>query len=510
MNTLPFVFILLALLAGAALGAGLVFWLLRGRADGEKQQAVQLAEERIRHETSAEIASLHERLNSRTQDTARLDNELEKAEARQREAVEAVRTEHEERIAQMDERLQQLTRENAEYRAAIRETEMELRKEREAAAEKLKLLDEAQQKLAASFEALSRKALDSNNQSFLDLARTQLGSLHEQAKSELEKREKAVESLVKPINERLETFGKAVQAIEVKREGAYQSLTEQIRQLQEAEKSLHGTAQELTSALKGKSQRWGSWGEMQLRRVVEMADMIKYVDFSEQQVAEGGRDRPDLIVNLPGQRRIIVDSKAVTEAYMPVVEAATEELRAAAATAYAQKVRRRLQELSTKSYWEQFEGSAEFVIMFLPGESFFSAALEADPGLIEFGASNRVILATPTTLIALLRTVALGWRQEQIAENAREISDLGRELFNRIRTMAEHLQAVGKNLGQATDAYNRAVGSLETRVLPQARKFSALGAGGKDDIPELQALESAPRALSHPDHLFEAAADGEA
>jgi DNA recombination protein RmuC len=448
------------------------------------------------------VSALHERLNARTQETARLDNELEKAELVRREALEAQKLEYEQRLGMVSEALDRERRELLDQTSRVRELEALLSKEREAGEEKLKLISQAQQQLGEAFDALSRKALDRNSQSFLELAKAQLDAQRQTAKAEMEQGKQSVEALVKPLAEKLDTFGLAVQALEVKREGAYAGLSEQIKALQEAEKTLHGTAQELSSALRGKSQRWGSWGEMQLRRVVEMAGMLSHVDFAEQQVAEGGRDRPDMIVHLPNAKKIIVDSKAVTEAYMPVIEASSDEEREKAALAYAQKVKRRLQELSQKSYWEQFSGSAEFVVMFLPGESFFSAALEADPSLIEFGATNRVILSTPTTLIALLRAVSYGWRQEQLADNAREISELGRELYDRIRTMAAHFQRVGKNLGQATEAYNDTISSLERRVLPQARKFDALGAGGKDLIAELDALETSPKALTSAELLF--------
>ena len=254
----------------------------------------------------------------------------------------------------------------------------------------------------------------------------------------------------------------------------------------------------LVRALRTPSVR-GRWGEIQLRKVVEMAGMVNYCDFLEQETADSGRLRPDMVIKLPNGRNIVVDSKAPLQAYLDSLEAADDAQRAVCLTRHARQIRDHLQKLSAKNYWEQFQPTPEFVVLFLPGETFFSAALKQDPGLIEAGVDRKVLLATPTTLIALLRSVAYGWRQEQLTENAEAISRLGREIFDRLATLNQHFQQMGKNLERAVDSYNKGMSSLDSRVMVSARKFKELGAGSSKDIEPLEQIEKHPRSLPSPE-----------
>ncbi|AOV18137.1 DNA polymerase V [Acidihalobacter aeolianus] len=388
---------------------------------------------------------------------------------------------------------------NNELQRDMAELRERLSQERRAAAEKLALLEEARAKLSDAFKALSSDALKHNNESFLKLAHENLKRFQQGARDDLEKRQLAIEELTKPIRESLTKVDGTLGELEKSRVAAYSALDQQLQSLLKHHlPQLHAETANLVKALRQPAAR-GRWGEVQLKRVVEMAGMLEHCDFEEQvsQDTENGRLRPDMIVNLPGGRRIVVDAKAPVDAYLNAVEAADEAARDAALTRHAQQVRTHIGQLGRKSYFEQFEPTPEFVVMFVPGEAFFSSALAQDPGLIEYGAEQRVIPASPTTLIALLKAIAYGWRQEAMARNAVEVAALGKELYERIATLAKHWEAVGSRLDQAVDAYNKSVGTLERRVLPSARKFRDLKAVAADtEIEPLGPLTEETRRLT--------------
>jgi DNA recombination protein RmuC len=369
-------------------------------------------------------------------------------------------------------------------------------------AAKLGMLEDARGSLEGTMRTLAADALASSSESFLALAKSQLEQLQEKTTHDLDQRKQAVEHLVAPIKESLSKVDGKLQQLEVARTRAYSELSTQVRQLAEGQKDLRSETGNLVSALRDRPNVRGRWGEIQLRRVVEMAGMLEHCDFLEQQWGEGedGRTRPDLVVKLPGGRQIVVDSKAPLTAYLDAHDAADAEARAAHLKRHAQLVRFHMTALGRKAYWETFSPSPELVVMFLPGEMLYSAALQSDPELIEAGANERVLIATPTTLIALLRAVALGWREEALARNAEEVAELGKQLYERIGKLASHWTDVGSKLEKTVAAYNASVGTLEGRVLVTARRFKELGVateGGEIEAPE--PVDTVPRALQAPE-----------
>jgi len=375
--------------------------------------------------------------------------------------------------------------------------ESALESERKTSNEKIELVTRASEELRNAFKAMASDALKSNNSSFLVIAEETLKRFQSQAKGDLDARQKAVSDMVAPVRDSLNKVDAQIQQMEVARGDAYGELRSQVQSLITTQKELQSQTGNLVRALRTPNVR-GRWGEIQLRRVVEIAGMLPYCDFTEQEsvTTESGRLRPDLIVKLPGGKHVVVDAKTPLQAFLEAFETTDEDARRVCLANHARQVRDHMNTLSGKKYWEQFDATPEFVVMFLPGETFFSAALEQDSSLIEHGVLNRVIPASPTTLIALLKAVNYGWNQEKLARNAQQISALGKELHDRLRLLAVHITSVGTGLDRAVESYNKAVGSLESRVLVSARKFAELGASVADDIPELEPIETTARALS--------------
>ncbi|MCB2200780.1 DNA recombination protein RmuC [bacterium] len=381
----------------------------------------------------------------------------------------------------------------------IARLESRLEAESKGHEEKLAAYADAEKKLSATFESLGGKVLESNAKQFLERAQKELDLVRKDSTGDLEKRKQAIEELVKPLSESLKAVDNKIGEMEKTRAGAYGELMEQVKAMAVAQRELRAETNTLSRAL-GKTQTQGQWGELQLRRVVEFAGMVKYVDFTEQTTTVE-RDRPDMVVKLPGGKNIVVDAKAPLEEYYQASNADNETLRNQHLKSFAANVRSRIIALGQKNYWQKLENTPEFVVLFLPAESFFSAALIEEPGLIEIGTDKKVILATPTTLIALLKAVAYGWTQEEVRENAKVISELGRDMHGRVATLADHFDKLGSALTNSVKHYNKAVGSLERQVLPQARKFEELGTGSGKPIKELPPIEETTRDLSAPELL---------
>ncbi len=390
----------------------------------------------------------------------------------------------------MQRRLGTLNRDNATLNA-------QLEAEQRSGVEKIAALEAARAQLTHTFTALASEALRSNNEEFLKLAQENLKQFHIKAQGDLEQKEKSIEQLVKPIKEALEKNEQQIRQIELERKESFGSLSKHLETMTQTQQSLQSETRNLVQALRRPEVR-GQWGELTLKRLAELAGMVEYCDFFEQEhtsTAEGGM-RPDMIVRMPDGREIIVDVKTPLDAYLSAVEATDDATRTMHLENHARNVVKRVRELAAKSYWEQFKNAPDFVVLFIPGDQFLNAALDIQRDLIEIALRQKVILATPTSFVALLRAVAYGWRQQTLAVNAERIRDVGEELYKRLGVFAEHLTKVGKSLNSSVDSYNAAVGSFERQLIPGARKFAEMGVETGKLIEAPEPLEKQPRRMT--------------
>lgn len=376
-------------------------------------------------------------------------------------------------------------------------------------AEQKAILEDSKTKLSETFKALAAEALAGNNEGFLVLAEEKFKALKDEAAVDLDARRKAIEDLVQPLSETLSAYQQETKVLEEKRLRELGAVGQQLQDVARAQTTLQNETAKLVNALRSPQVR-GRWGEIALRRTAELAGMSRHCDFVEQEnvASEAGRLRPDMVVKLPAGREVVVDSKVPLGGFLEALEAKTDEEREAALAKHAGQVNQHVAKLAAKEYWDQFPSAPEFVVLFIPNDSFLAAAAEQDPALVESALTKKIVIATPTTFIALLRAIAYGWRQEVVAESAQRISALGQELSDRMGTLADHLIKVGGALGKAVESYNAAVASFEGRVLPSARKFKMLGAGGKKEIEELEPIDQTPRALTIRDLGEDALAPG--
>jgi DNA recombination protein RmuC len=419
-------------------------------------------------------------------------------------SAEAVNAELRQQIQQRDTEINQIRNELGAEKQSKVEAHTRLEESQKNLDEQKSLLEAMKTEMSDTFNALSSAALKSSSEDFLRLASEHLGKVLTETKGKLGEHQAAMDGTIKPLQDMLKKYEEQFREIEKSRHESFGSLSQQIKSLSTMHEQLQRETSSLVTALR-KPQVSGSWGQMSLRRAAELAGMAAHCDFYEQEsiLADSGRLRPDMIVRLPNSREIVVDAKAPVDAYMSAISKSSEEERQKALNNYVSQVRTHMNALGSKSYWDQFPKSPEIVVMYLPGESFFSAAIEHDHKLIEDSSIKKVILATPTTFIALLKAIAYGWQQEQITKNAQEISNLGKELYERIHTLVKHFVDIGSAIGKAMDSYNKVVGSMELRVLPSIRKFKELGVTGAEEIPVIEQIDKTPRSLS----LLESSSD---